>query len=230
MSEQISLQDALEVYLSSRFADLRTVFPAKVISYDKANQTIVARPIVRSPVLSPDLEEQSDEYEELVDIPNVPVAHLRGSETFIHVPLAADDFVYIVCNDLDASEWRIAGNLSNPETAIQHSPNSCYAVHGAFPVNSAFLGSQTLADGITIKSGDLIIQIKTTAMEVGGTADAAALASKVDALQSNLNSLITKYNGHTHLESGATTDPPLVASQQAQSTETFASDKLKIQD
>jgi len=223
-----SLSEALEVIFDTRLNEINTSFPAEVVSYDKNKQTATLRPMVRRTVFSTDINDNPDEYEALPNLPNVPIQHPRAGSTFIHIPVRAGDFVWVVVCQTDISTWRSTGRISDPAISVNHDLTSVWAIPGAFPEGSELASADVSDTDITIVNDAMKVTVKTDSVEFGGSSDAAALASKVSNLQSNLNSFIASYNVHKHggvaLGTGITkvSDTPGAAS-----SETFASTRIK---
>lgn len=228
MSNNLNLAEALEAALASMISEIHTTFPAQVVSYDKNNQTATLRPMVKKPILAADINDTEDEYETLPQLPNVPVSHPRGGNTHIHVPLREGDFVWVHVCQSDISSWRTTGRLSDPTIPLTHHLSSVWAEPGAFHDRIKLDGSKLSDNDITIVNGDMIVTVKDDSVHFNGNSDAAALASKVDALQNNLNNFINVFNAHTHAGvtpgSGTTAISTTPATP---SSETFASARIK---
>lgn len=223
MSTTPEISEALEAVLNSRMADINTCFPGEIVSYSAENQTATIKPMVRRPQLSSDINEYEDEYETIPNIPNVPVAHPRGSNCSIHIPLQAGDSVIVVVTQHDMSQWRATGQQADPQTGLTHDLTSCFAIPGAFHGRQKLGSDAVSSSDITIVNGGFITTIKNNRIELGGSSDAAALASKVKNLETALIS-------HTH--TGVTvgtgvTGTSLQLTAPSYLPQTFDSDRIK---
>lgn len=185
MTERIEpdLPELLRKVLTAWQADIRVAIPGRVEAYDPAKQVADVLPIVK------DVVEQSDEStktEKLPVIPNVPVAHPSGGGYFFHLPVAKGDFVWLLFNERDITQWRETGQLSEPAYLERH-PTS-------FPV--AILGARTSAQTLANVSGDRAVIDGPTEIRLGGpSADFVALQGLVKA---ELQAIVNKFNAHDH--------------------------------
>lgn len=229
MPKQLTMAEALGSILESFRSDLHVALPGIVRSYDSSTQTADIEPAVQRVIPSGDPEDEEDTPERLPVIPSVPIAWPRAGAFFLHFPLAAGDTVLLVFSESDLNEWRAgSGEVVDPALAGRHGLSGAVAIPGLSTrgnlIEDAGSNPRIGNDGDVYLEfpGDGTVQVGPSA------ADAAALASAVDALQSNLNDLITLFNAHTHSVTTApgTTGGPSGAA--SSSAETFASDILKI--
>lgn len=89
------LNESLDALFRAHLAELHTALPAVVIAYDAKTQRAQVKPVFQRVYLDEDGIEQVIEYPVLQD---VPVHFPRGGGAFIHLPLAKDDLVLLVCS------------------------------------------------------------------------------------------------------------------------------------
>jgi hypothetical protein len=196
--------------------------PGRVESYDASNQTATVVPQVRRVVPGP--EDGEDLLEDLPAVQSVPVLHPRGGGFFVHVPIQAGDFVLLVFLDRDPSAFRSSGQVSNPPDQRLHSLAHAVAIPGLFPAAQT-IGSASASNLVMGKDGAEGLRVTLTAaeMQVGGSSDSAALASKVD---SQLNNLKTAINGWAPVSNDG--GAALKAALTAWLTDTSASGSTKL--
>lgn len=135
MPLQVEAHEIIRRALDSRVQDLWTTFPAKVLEYDAATQTVEVQPQIRRPLPT---EDGAIDFEDLPILPNLPVLFPRGNGYAITWPISPGDFVWIhVCTNATGN-WRRTGEVADPGDVRTHSLGSAFAVPGAAP-NSATL-------------------------------------------------------------------------------------------
>lgn len=179
LSANASLAEVLSLVLESREAALSKTLPGTVVTYDAATKTALVRPGVHRRVPSFD-DPDEDEIEELPAIPNVPVMwpQGRGFSIVPTVGLLPGDPVLLLCCDRDISGWLRTGVPSEPDDARSHSWGSAVAIPGL--VHDSYTNAP--ADALAL---------------------ASLVSARVTALQAKLDTLISKFNLHTHPVSGA---------------------------
>lgn len=185
-----NLEDVLQIGVSAALAAIDTCLVCTVVSYDATQQTADLRPVTTRRVPNP---EGGTVEETLPDIPAVRVLHPGGANWAVHVPLKAGDGVAVLCSKTDFSEWLRTGNRSAPADHRTFSLAFAIAIPGLrrTPISDANSADITFVHS----SGFKVVLNSAGYMEVGGSVDAAALASKVADLASALAS-------HTHLFTG----------------------------
>jgi hypothetical protein len=225
MSNSVSQYEALEAVINSFSADLHTSFPGMVVQYDASKQTATIRPMLKKCILAQDINEEEEQYEQLPDIPNVPIRHARGAKFYIHTPLEAGDFVWVHAAHQDFSIWRRTGQVSIPGVPEYHSLNACWAEPGAFTNSKALTSSQAIGSSLTMGHEDLQVEITNARVSVAGDADAAALASKVE---EQLNDLKTALNGWTPVANDGGAALKVALTTWIADVASVASQKLKV--
>lgn len=176
-------QELFAQAIESRLEDLHTAFPAKVVKFSADDQTVQVSPVISRAVYTGD--DTPPTLERLPEIPAVPVVYPRGGGFFLTFPIAEGDHVLIVCSERDISEWRATGAAGNPGDHRLHPLGGAIAIPGLFPRSKALAG----VDGANLtigKEGGITVTLTPSRLEVGGAADAAALASKVDGALSDI--------------------------------------------
>lgn len=215
-------QELFAQAIESRLEDLHTAFPARVVAFSADDQTVQVRPVIQRAVYTGD--ESPPILESLPEIPAVPVVYPRGGGFFLAFPIEVGDHVLIVCAERDISEWRATGVAGNPGDHRLHPLKGAIAIPGLFPRSKALAGMD--GANLTIgKEGGITVTLTPSRLEVGGAGDAAALASKVDALE-------TFVRTHVHTAAGSPTTPPSGTGAPAYAAppfpQTYGSTRIKV--
>ena len=215
--------DNIRAWIERYLRELHTALPARVQTYYPDRQEADVVPVVLHPVPQPD---GSLRYEEIPPIPCVPVLHPRTKNAFIHLPVAAGDFVLVICTSVHSEFWRAGdGAVQAPgDLRRHHLANAMCIPCGPFPLNAspsqrlpitddnktALVAEIKRRDGgsnfarLTLRpDGEALVE--TSGMvHLGGTAGEqfVALANKCN---ENYSALKTVVNTHKH--TGVTTGP-----------------------
>jgi hypothetical protein len=168
------LADVLREVFESALSDLHTACPGKVIAYDAATQTATVEPQIKKAL---PLRAGGTVLETLPRIQSVPVLHFRSGTAYVHIPIAAGDFVLLVFCERDINEWRRLGTVVDPGDQRMHGLSGAVAIPGLFP--SASMIAAPDAAAIEVGIGSMRMLLKPTGLEVGGATDAPASADKV---------------------------------------------------
>lgn len=145
--------------ISTSLRNTAVALPGTVLSYDAESRTCTVQPGVHRLVPSVD-DEDEDEVEELPAVQRVPVCWLVGRGIQVKASLSKGDSVLLIALDRDPSGWQRAGSPQPPDDVRMHHWANAVAIPGLVPDQSPFPEPR----------------------------DAAALASKVDALYNLLAS------------------------------------------
>lgn len=109
---------------------IHTSIPARVISYDAANQTARVQPAVKRGIRD---EDGTIVYKDPPELPNVPIMFPRSGDTWISWQIAAGDWVMLHFAESEIDGWRTKGNApTEPGTARRHSYSAAYAIPCGF--------------------------------------------------------------------------------------------------
>lgn len=182
-------REAILELIESELADVHTSFPATVVSYDSARQTVDVKPGVK------DFREKDDGtlvFFERPKLEDIPVAFPRGGGFHQTWPLAAGDFVTVVCSELDTLVWRVkGGQTSRPAYPDRHQVNGCFAFPGGYPDDRAIASAVT--NGVAIQSDDAAAGIVVKSSEVllgdNTATNFVALANLVDSIFTSIDTV-----------------------------------------
>lgn len=194
---QVSQAELFNQALDARLRGLHVATPARVERVDRDVQTVDVTPVFATVI--PRGEDEDPLVENLPIIQAVPLVFARGGGSFITLPVRKGDFVLLVFSERALGAWRANGGTGvNPGDQRLHPLDGAMAIPGIFPRARAL--PETDQDAIALgHEVGLVVRILPDRVEVGGDGDAAALASRVDALEAAVT-------GHTH-ESAAPGSP-----------------------
>lgn len=180
-----SLYDLIGEAANARAEEINTCFPAQVIAYDAATQTATLRPCVQRPVRD---EDGLPQAEELPDMLGVPVAFPRAGDFVLHMPIAAGDFLLVLCATWSLSEWRRQGGARvDPGDSRHHSLGNAVAIAGVFPSGQKVQGLS--ASSILLgKVAGPNVKISATKVQLGANGPYKAAARSGDAVQVTIDS------------------------------------------
>lgn len=214
----VSTFELLDNLIDSRMRGLRVALPARVDAYDPEAQTVDVTPCLSSIV--PQGEDVAPVVDRLPSIPAVPVVFPRAGGFYLTFPLSAGDFVLLVISDADIGRWMSLGGVHvAPGDVRPHGLSGAVALPGLYPSPRAL--PSTDAGALVLGSeGGLAVRVTDERLEVGGSGDAAALASRVEALEAAVSQ-------HTHTVTGGATGIPLY-NPGFPLPSGYASEKLKV--
>jgi len=179
-AEDVSLEAHLAGVLDDMQEELHTALPGRVVRYDAEAQTADVEPMIRRALRGTD---GTTVRETMPVIRAVPLCWPRAGGFFVHMPLAAGDFVLLVCCERDLARWRQAGEASDPIDRRHHHLAHAVAIPGVYPRTRQL--TDTPSDALVIgREGGATIQIRTDdEIHLGsGASGSVALASLIDAV------------------------------------------------
>lgn len=183
--EDASLAEVILAGIETALGEVHKALPGKVTAYDPVTNTAIVKPQIKKPLTAAD---GGVAYEDIPEIPFVPVLWPRTAGYAITFPLAVGDCVLLIFCDTSLAEWRESGDVAEPLDARRHSVGWPVAIPGFFPdataLSSAPDALAARAAGMVIgeDGGSSRIEITPTAIKLGkDAAEFVALASKVDA-------------------------------------------------
>lgn len=188
-----SLEELVAMAMEAKLATVNVALPGRVESYNASTQRADIRPVIRRAVPTP---EEDYILEDLPVIPNVRVIHPGGEDWAIHVPIKEGDTVELIFQQWDPSEWMRTGEVSEPADKRRFSLSHAVALPGFRKADQTIPGA--VADAITITHKDgFSVKVTDQRVEVGGSSDSAALASKVADLETAVANMFSTFNGGT---------------------------------
>lgn len=188
-----SSREALDRVLQAGRRSLHTSFPARVLAYDVAAQTVDVEP-----QLMRELEDDEGAlaYETLPVLYDVPVQWQRAGGFVLTFPITVGDFVEIQCAEQSTLAWRDSGQVSEPGLSQPHGLNGAIAKPGWYPDTLRLTGVSTRDVVLGTEDGEASVRVKPDGTVVLG-ADPGSLAI---ALAPYVEAAITAaIGGHTHV-------------------------------
>lgn len=190
--------DVTRALLEQYAHELHTAFPARVQEYRAASQRADLVPLIKHPVPQPD---GSVDYEDLPVLPDVPIVFPRAGSWFLSFPIAAGDFVLVVCQEAAAGHWEAGdGDAQYPGDLRRHHLAHAVALPGYYPARRALENADAAALILGHDGGfRLAIKADGTAELPEGSAVYVALANLVD---QRLAAIQSAFDTHTHVVAG----------------------------
>ena len=185
--------------IRTSLVDVHTALPGRVESYDSSRQVADVKPMLRRVIRRENMDRVA---EELPVIPCVPVVWSRGGGAFVSLPLAAGDSGLLVFSEYTLDRWRSTGDDVDPGDERRHDLSGAVFVPGLFPSSETI--SDTSDSEVRIGlDGDYVAAISGT--EARFPHDATEFLARADRVLSELQSIKTAFDSHTH--AGSPTAP-----------------------
>ncbi len=186
-SQRPSLTAVVLGAISRAMSGIRVALPGRVESYDPTTQRASVKPLIQDGYYDEAGERQTDPLPIVTD---VPVAFQGSGTAFQSFPVSVGDTVLLVFCSSSIDKWLVQGGEVDPEDDRRHHLSDAVAIPG-------------------FRSGPFVTDPAAWVI----SADLLKLGSK-DAndpviRKSDLAGFISTYNGHTHVETGSTTNTPL---------------------
>lgn len=214
ISEDPSLAEIVKHGVEAGLSQVFKAGPAEITAYDPVTNTAFVKPSVKHSTYDVFTGERS--YNELPEIPFVPVCFPRAGDFVMRLPMKKGDTVLLVYCDASMAEWRDGGGTTEPEDARLHSIGWPVAIPGLFPdsspmspidaiaaASSAIFGAvggaqvQVSSSGINITQAG-VPPISPVALSVPTDAGIAGCITAINAMMTVLASLIAALGAHTH--------------------------------
>lgn len=173
--------DALLGLVRSEVERVQTTFPGVVVSYNRARQTAVVQVVPRLRWRDPETDELV--FEQVPQLPDVPILFPAGAGVSIVWDLAAGDAVWVVLGDRCIGEWKDTGNAdTEPPVPRRWDFSDAVAIPGGQPPAAALSGTAlpSAAGMMVVKAGDLRLG---SASAVGAVALAPGVEANLTTLQ-----------------------------------------------
>lgn len=205
-----SPSEAIDRILADFRSELHNCFPARVVRYNAAKQTVDVKPCITRPI--PGEEWEEDIHDEIPELPNVPIQWYRAGGFVITLPLKAGDYVTVHCADQSTLVWREKGGVGAlPGINDEFGLNGCWAEPGNYPDNREHTLSNVSTEDFEIRhdQAGVVISIKpdgSVRIKSGdvtiGNGPAPQAVALADLVKSEINKAVT---GHTHTAPGGAT-------------------------
>jgi len=222
MTRTPSQAEIIRKYVDSRLADVHTMMPGRIESFDAEKQKADVSPMLKR------VQEADDGaiVEDIPVIPSVPVQFPRAGGHMITFPVQRGDRCMLVFAERSIDNYQLGGggeesgpparySAADPELFQMHDLSDPVAVLGWYP-DTETMGAVD-ADGMVLgKDGGAVIHIADDEVNLyeKAAADFVALAQKtydeIKALRDTVDGNVTVYTAHLHPTTapGAPTGPP----------------------
>lgn len=185
----MTLEQLIKLALDARLLDVHVAIPGKVESFNGETCKVSVRPMLKRQIPT---VTGAIKVEELPVIQDVRICYPGGSGLAIAYPLDPGDTGVILFCEVPITQWARTGEISDPADSRRHS------LAGAVFYPGLRTDGDTIAvssDGITLGTADgsFSLKVKGDRVEIGGSSDAAALASKVSELAAAIDATITGF-------------------------------------
>ncbi len=118
------LGNMIEETIRTALRAARMSLPGRIVTYDAATQTADVQIQLEIPLNRLDgrgeVVRGKHTYEALPELHGVPIGHPRGGGFFVHFPMVAGDFVWVMFSDLSLDEFTRTGTVSQPTDVRSH--------------------------------------------------------------------------------------------------------------
>lgn len=124
-----TLQQVIKDAIETRVTDIHVSMPGIVKSYNATLQTAEIQPVIK--------KKYSDGT--IINLPlliNVPVIFPRTAKSYLHFPLAKDDYVLLVFCERSLDVFLQKGGIVDPDDYRKHALSDAVAIVGLFPNGS----------------------------------------------------------------------------------------------
>lgn len=197
MEQPEGLESVLADVLDARLESVHTAIPGRVEKYYPEDQTADIKPMIKRVLL-----DENDEYftRSYPILPRIPVAAPRGGGFFVHFPLAAGDFVFVLFCEASIDQWRAkAGRETHPGDLRRHALGNAVALPCLYPTAGKLAAASAHATNLVIgKDGGSAIHIQPGAsgeIRLGSASETSyvALAEKVDDFISRIHGVLSSW-------------------------------------
>lgn len=149
-------------------ANIRVAVPAKVVSFNASEQTIVAQPLIREKIINRFNGDVN--WLTIPVIPDVPVCFPQAGNFVLTMPIAAGDEVLLVFNDSCIDSWWANGGLQNWNDKRRHDLSDAVAVIGLNSLPNKISSIASNATELRSKSGTTKVRVESSqvSMTAGG--------------------------------------------------------------
>lgn len=189
MTSSYSAREDIDRILVNERSRLHTLFPAQVLAYDAAAQTVDVRPALQREVLSDD-PAVPWAFEELPDLLSTQIMWPRAGGFVITFPIQPGDWVMVACAEQATQLWRKQGGTNvAPPYVDPHGLNGCVAIPGWAP-DAAKLANVSTTDLVIGRlDDDATVRIKPDGTVVTGGEAGAQYVALANLVRNELQTL-----------------------------------------
>ena len=181
------LTESLQSILRYWKQRVHTALPGRIVSFDPEKQTAEVEICIQSWMK---VEGGWEKWPAPL-LPRVPVLFPRGGGAFITWPLKKGDYCLVIFQERSIDQWcQRGGTQVDPIWRWEHDLSDAVCIPGFYPYPEALRDFDPDAICVAFEDGNAKLRVTKDAVEVGGTADFVALASKVRQMIDLVNAAI----------------------------------------
>lgn len=174
-----------DLAFQKRARGIRVALPGRVESYDAATQKANVQPLI--------MEEETDDIGDRVSnalpvVTDVPICFPGAGPWRLTFPVKKGDTVLLIFSSSSLDRWLVRGGMVDPADDRHHNISDAVAYPGLFDFAHVPTSAPTNA-----------MVVHASALKLGADDATDPVARKSD-----LDAVVAKLNGHTHLVPGAT--------------------------
>lgn len=176
--------EVLQSFFDAQTADLHTMMPGKIVSYDPATQSAsVAPAFMRVYKATPD---QPVAYPTLT---GVPVHQLTAGGAWVKLPIAAGDNCILVFAERALDQWIKAGGQADPIETRRFNLNDAVAIVGFNPEGEA-LAPLGAASSLELQNGGIYLELTAGGKMTLKNAAGNELVAVLNAVSADIKALL----------------------------------------
>ena len=146
-----TLTETMRTAIESYLLEMNTCMPGKFVSYNSSKQTATIQPLFQRLFADGSLVD-------LPQVTNVPVQHPRTANSFIHLPIKADDPCLLIFSQRSLDTWKQSGEIVDPDDDRIFDLSDAIAIPGLTHSGGEFAPEN--GDDVIIKNGDSSINVQ----------------------------------------------------------------------
>lgn len=176
--------EVLQAFFDGQTADLHTMMPGKIVSYDPATQSATVAPAFlrvykatpNDPVAYP-------------NISGVPVHQLTAGGAWVKLPVTAGDNCILVFAERALDAWIANGGQVDPVEVRRFNVNDCVAICGFNPKGEALV-PKGAATSLEIQNGGIYMELTAAGKMTVKNAAGNELVAVLNAISTDIKALL----------------------------------------
>ena len=148
-----SLARVMKETVNAKLLETKNMLPGVIVKYDYKTQKADVQPTLKMKSIDGTVFEMPVIY-------NVPVAHPRAGDAFIHMPLKKGNNVMLIFSDRSLDNWLSSGGVVDPKDSRMHHLSDAVAYPGLYPFNEPLSLNNGNDIIIKNKSGGSFLEVR----------------------------------------------------------------------
>jgi hypothetical protein len=187
MTNPTTLTDAIRNAVLYQIANIHTVFPGRIISYEYKTKKAVIQPSINKAYV--------DGMQPMPVLNNVPVIFPYSGGASLTFPVRADDYCLVLCCERSIDQWLQNGGQVTPNDPRKYDLTDAVAIMGLLPFTETSPASNN--DELLLQYAGSKIRIKEDGAIVIETASTVAIGTQTTELLDVLSQLMGYLIGGT---------------------------------